>query len=162
MSFRNRQTIIPREKILKLHKRGNYLFVTLSKNNKGKMFSVHRLVAIMFIPNPLGKPEVNHKWGIKTDNRASELEWNTTSENIKHSYKMRLHIIPKKQIEQCRELGLSSSKKVLQYDLQGNFMKEWESTMEAERQLKIYNIRACCTGKLKTAGKYKWKYKDTQ
>ena len=44
-------------------------------------------MALAFIPNPMGLPEVNHKKGDKTDNRASELEWVSSSENIKHSYK---------------------------------------------------------------------------
>lgn len=47
---------------------------------------VHRLVALAFIANSLGKPEVNHKNGVRFDNRADNLEWVTRSENIKHSF----------------------------------------------------------------------------
>lgn len=52
------------------------------------------------------------------------------------------------------------SKSLLQYDLNGNFIKEWPSTMEVERQMNFKNtaISACCLGKTKTAYGYKWKY----
>lgn len=62
-----------------------YLKVTLSKNNKPKTFLVHRLVATAFIPNPLDKPQVNHKDTDKTNNCVSNLEWSTHKENISHA-----------------------------------------------------------------------------
>ncbi len=64
---------------------GKYLYVSLSKNNKTKSCKVHRLVAIAFIENPENKPQVNHKKGVKSDNRASELEWMTRDENLQHA-----------------------------------------------------------------------------
>jgi hypothetical protein len=63
-----------------------YLCVNLSENNKAKKQYVHRLVAIYFLSNPLCKKTVNHKNGIKDDNRVENLEWATQSENNKHSY----------------------------------------------------------------------------
>lgn len=65
-----------------------YLRVTLSKNNQKATKTVHRLVAIAFIDNPENKAEVNHKNGVRTDNRVSNLEWVTRSENELHAYKV--------------------------------------------------------------------------
>lgn len=69
-----------------------YLRVALSKNGKPVHKSVHRLVAEHFIPNPDNKPQVNHIKGIRTDNRASQLEWATNSENVKHAFKIGLAV----------------------------------------------------------------------
>lgn len=69
-------------KITKTSKQQYELF----KINRKPVY-VHRLIAECFIPNPLNLPQLNHKNGIKTDNRAENLEWVTRKENIKHAYK---------------------------------------------------------------------------
>lgn len=74
------------EKIKTPNCRSGYLRVGLSKDGKNKIYSVHRLVAEAFIPNPHNKPYINHKNGVKIDNRVSNLEWCTHSENKKHSF----------------------------------------------------------------------------
>lgn len=58
-----------------------YQTVKLCKNGKMKRFSVHRLVAAAFIPNPKKLATVNHKNEIKTDNRVENLEWMSDKDN---------------------------------------------------------------------------------
>ena len=64
-----------------------YKKVTISLNGKKNTFMAHRLVAKCFIENPLNKEQVNHKNGIKDDNRVENLEWCTGSENVRHAMK---------------------------------------------------------------------------
>lgn len=64
-----------------------YYKVTLCKEGKKFTKRLHRLVALAFIKNPKEKPQVNHKNGIKTDNRVVNLEWVTASENLYHAVK---------------------------------------------------------------------------
>lgn len=71
-------------------RREGYLIVNLSKNGTTATRIIHRLVAIAFVQNPDNKPEVNHKNGIKIDNRASNLEWATIAENAVHAFELGL------------------------------------------------------------------------
>lgn len=74
-----------KERILKPNKRRHgYLAVELN----GRSFSIHRLVLESFVPNTENKTDVNHKNGVKFDNRLENLEWCTHSENAKHSFKI--------------------------------------------------------------------------
>mgnify|MGYP003404826262 FL=1 len=75
-----------KEKFMKAKLKGNgYFQFCLSKNGIKKYISTHRLISLAFIPNPKNKTQVNHKNGIKTDNRIENLEWVTHSENALHS-----------------------------------------------------------------------------
>jgi hypothetical protein len=72
---------------IKGHKNwAGYIRVTLSNNGKAKAYSVHRLVAITYIENLYNKEYINHINGIKDDNRVSNLEWSTPTENTRHSW----------------------------------------------------------------------------
>ena len=66
---------------------GGYLYSTPCKNGFAKKITIHRLIATHFIPNPENKPCINHKNGIKTDNRIENLEWVTYLENYIHAKK---------------------------------------------------------------------------
>jgi len=77
----------PTNKIMKhfINENG-YCQISLCHNGKYAMYSIHRSVALAFIPNPENKPEVNHKDGDKQNNHVDNLEWATESENIKHAW----------------------------------------------------------------------------
>ena len=67
-----------------------YLKVHLMKERKYQTFRVHRLVGLAFIPNPLNKPQINHKDGNKLNNSVDNLEWVTNEENYEHAIKLNL------------------------------------------------------------------------
>jgi len=77
----------PTIRIMKLmvNSRG-YLVIILSKYGVKKGFKLHRLIAEAFIPNSYSKPQVNHIDGDKRNNSLSNLEWCTSSENIRHAF----------------------------------------------------------------------------
>lgn len=68
-----------------------YLRVGLSKNNKRKIFKLHRLVAEHFLPNPNNYPEINHIDFNKQNNRVDNLEWCTHKENIQHYWQNKMY-----------------------------------------------------------------------
>lgn len=166
---------LPRKRTIKTERilspkfnKGGYLEVALCKNSKYKMCRVHRLVASAFIQNPENKREVNHIDGNKLNNKADNLEWVTPSENIRHAFKTGLIQLSELQKNRLGDLNRGNPsknrKKVFQYDLHGNLIKEWYCISDVEKTLKIrtQNICACLKNKQKQAGGYIWKYADTE
>ena len=132
------------EKILKkrIDKYG-YERVMLYKHGKSKLKQVHRLVAEVFIDNPDNLPCVNHKDENKLNNNVDNLEWCTHEYNINYGTRT----------ERC-------SKPVLQYTLDGEFVREWPSTMECGRNgFNPRHVGDCCRGERKTHKGYIWRYK---
>lgn len=142
-------TRIVKSRILKLYSDGRYTRVCLSKGNKKKTFSVHRLVAEAFIPNPNNLPEINHKSECKSFNHYSCLEWCDKSYNNRYG-----------TIQDRRVKNNPFVKKINQYSLDGEFIKEWSSQAEITRNLGCSSavIWACCSGEQKTSYGYIWRY----
>jgi hypothetical protein len=82
--------IMKQRKVTHPQREGFYLSVMLCVDQVKKIYSVHRLVALAFIPNPLKKEFINHKNGSKNDNRVENLEWVTCSENNQHAMDSKL------------------------------------------------------------------------
>ena len=168
----NIKSFIGKEKILKPSTTNNgYPGVNLTKDKKIKRYSVHRLVAEAFIPNPNNYPCVNHKDENRTNNRADNLEWCT------YSYNNTYGSIQKKKLDSYR--GFKHSKESLEKMQNIHAEKEgkkikclttnevFKSIGEASRKYDIKgksNISECCIGKRKSAGKLpngtklKWEY----
>ena len=129
--------------ILSQSSQQDYKFVTLLINGQQKRMRVHRMVAMTFIENPDNKPYVNHINGIRYDNNVENLEWATYKEN--NAYGDRL----KRQGETFKANG-KISKRVNQYDLDGNFIATYRSMREAER------INGISNGSVSTSIKKGW------
>lgn len=143
-------------KVLTQHtEKKGYKVVTLSKDNKQKVYKVHRLVAEAFIQNPDNLPQVNHKDEDKTNNCVYNLEFCTQKYNLNYGTRTERMI-------QSRN-GTTKPKSVLQFTKNGEFIKEYPSTCEASRQTGINqsNISACCRGhkRYRHAGGFIWKFK---
>lgn len=132
-----------------------YKQVRLHNGKKSQGFRVHRLVANTFISNSDNKPQVNHIDGNKQNNCVDNLEWVTPKQNMRHAVDNGL-------LRDVSGNHNPNCKTINQYDLNGNFIKQWKSMYEIHKELGInrHSIRNCCTGVLKTSHNYIWRYKD--
>ena len=129
-----------------------YLFVILYKDGKKKKFFVHRLVAEAFIPNPDNLPCVNHKDENKTNNSVENLEYCTHEYNINYGTR-------NERAAKANTNG-KCSKRVLQFTLDGEFVREYPSTHECERNgFEHSSVIRCCKGKQKTHKGFRFMYK---
>lgn len=147
----------------------DYYQVTLYNDEK-ELWSVHRLIATLFIPNPENKPCVGHKDCDTSNNCVENLYWCTYPENNNHpitlarkSESMKGNTNSKGRVlteEHKKKISLSNGVPIIQYDDNG-FYKEWNGIQEAARELGFNagNISACCRGERKTHKSFKWAFK---
>lgn len=133
--------------------RDGYKRIVLTKCGIKKHYSVHRLVALAFIPNPDAKPQINHIDENPANNQADNLEWC----DGKHNCNYGLH---RERISAKQKNNKHRSKAVNQYDRNGNLLNTYLSTREAERQTGIAceQISRCCKGVNHHAGGFLWEY----
>jgi len=113
-----------------------------------KTYALHRLIALAFHENPENKEQVNHIDGNKLNNSVQNLEWVTNKENQIHKFQI--------------GLGNNFTKKIVQYDLEMNKIKEFESIAGAAKELNIgkTNINGVLKNRRNTAGGFVFKYID--
>ena len=141
-----------------------YSVVQLWKNGEYKTCLVHRLVAQTFLPNPENLPQVNHKDEDKTNNfvflnedgsvdkEKSNLEWKTPKGNCNHGTR-------NERMRKALTNG-KKSKKVLQFTLDRELIREWPSARECGRNgFKQSNVSACCRGEKPQYKGFLWMYK---
>lgn len=132
-----------------------YKLVCLTKDGKSKSYSVHRLVALAFLPNPENLPEVNHKDETHDNNGVENLEWCSKKYNRNYgTYKERMS-------KSLKAVGTKNNKSISAYDKKTlKFVKSYDSIQDAEKELKLSKgtISKSLTGKSKTSAGFVWKY----
>lgn len=151
------------KKILKpMISKSGYQRVDLFKNKVRTQYSVHRLVALVFVPNPTQKPIVNHKDENKMNNNALNLEWVTHVENCRYGTAIQRRVIhtdySKRRVNNANQIKAVSIP-IAQYSLDGRYIRDWPSASACAREngWVSSNIRECCLGKRQTAYGYIFK-----
>ena len=156
-------------RIRKLSDNGRgYYSLSLYNHCKHHTISVHRLVAVAFIPNPQNKRTVNHKNGNKKDNRVENLEWATYGENHKHAYATGLKKVSEAQRAVTRNTGIKTCETNRQKILKpvwrddGSQRMVFPSVNSAARSIdgNPHAIIACCKGRKANYRGYTWGYQN--
>lgn len=129
-----------------------YLTVRLSNNGKVVNYSVHRLLAEAFIPNPENKPCVNHKDGNKLNNSLDNLEWVTYAENTKHATRIGINKVP-----------IRPKTRIACYSSGGDLLFKFDSISQAAAYTGVSRktIMRVANGSNKCNTKYKFKECNT-
>ena len=96
-------------KKMRVNKTG-YVYAQFYYNNSNHPVRLHRLVALHFIPNPCGYDIVNHKDGNKLNNVVDNLEWCTSSQNVKHAFDTGLKIPHRWSEEEKKRIAMNVKK----------------------------------------------------
>jgi hypothetical protein len=145
VNYGNVYSLINNVQLKGVNNGNGYLRVKLNE----RLFYIHRLVAMAFIPNPKCYKEINHKDENKLNNNADNLEW------FSHKYNMKFGTRNKRAID-------NTKKSVIQYTMSGKYVCSYNSIVEAAGKMSISkgNIVSVLKGNRKSAGGYKWKYNN--
>lgn len=186
-----------KDREVKIHRKNGKIFTRINKgkilkqgtNNRGykkyelydregnvKTLLIHRLIALTFIPKVEGKNQVNHKNGIKNDNRIENLEWVNQEENMKHSYDMNIRkppVISEEQRKRHSEIMKNKYKiahpnaiPIIRIDPDSKEIKEYSSAAKVLEDPSFEIIsrqvisKRCRDKNLKSYKGYIWKYKE--
>jgi uncharacterized protein involved in tolerance to divalent cations len=138
------------KQFLKPNLGGGYHNQTIQHRGSRHSFRVHRQIAQAFIPNPNNYSIVNHKNGNRLDNDVENLEWCTQSKNVQHAHDnglIKIYVRP-----------------VVQFDVKGHKIAEYESIKEASKNTGIRHsdISTACVGRQQTTAGFVWRYKENE
>lgn len=161
------RTRMVRERLLapSINPRG-YAIVRLYKNGVRTNFTIARLVATTFIPNPLNKPEIDHIDGTRTNNIVSNLRWVTAKENTNNPVTLKRRAEASKRIDHRNHRALKGSdnpisRKVACLDLKTGIITHYSFMGEAVRSgCCSTSISKCCRGLIKSCKGKQFYYED--